>query len=95
MLIINIILIDYFINRNMSDSEKGQYPRHKIIYHTNAGTVPNAITLHNMSILEAVPDKEYIPNIKTVSFILEKLNNANQQTLIKLYNIDFFYGSSS
>ena len=54
-----------------------------------------AITLHNMSILEAAPDYEYVPIIKTVPFILEKLNNANQQTLISLYDRDFLYESSS
>ena len=78
----------------MSNSEKGKYPQHKVIYRTNAGTLPKAITLHNMSILEAVPDNKYVSIIKTVSFILEKLNDANQQMLINLYNIDFLYGSS-
>ena len=78
MLLINLKLIDYFINQIMSNSEKGKYPRHEDIYHTNSGTVPKAITLHNMLILETVPDNEYVPIMKTVYFILEKLNNTNQ-----------------
>ena len=48
-----------------------------------------------MSILEAVPDYEYVPIVKTVPFILGKLNNADQQTLIILYDRDFLYESSS
>ena len=79
----------------MSNSEKGKYPRHEDIYHTNSGTVPKAITLHNMLILETVPDNEYVPIMKTVYFILEKLNNTNQQTLIHLYDRYVLYESSS
>ena len=79
----------------MSNLERGNYPRHQVIYHTDAGTIPRAINANNISILEAVPDDAYVPLIKYVSFILDKLKNANQQTLIELYDREFLYGSSS
>ena len=79
----------------MSHLEEGKYPRREIIYYTNAGTVPRAITITNISILEAFPDDEYVPIIKSVSFILENLKNTNQQALIKLYDMYFLSGSSN
>ena len=58
----------------MSNSESGKYSRHEAIYHIDTMTVPMAIdAVAYTSILEALPDDEYIPLFKPISFILDKL----------------------
>ena len=90
-----IWLLINIINQIMSDLEGGKYPWREVIYHTDAGTVLKVINASSISILEAVLDDEYVLLIKSVSFILDKLKNDNYQTVIKLYDREFLYVSSS
>ena len=71
-----LTLIIYIINQHMSDSEEEKYSWHEVVYHTNDGTVPRVITVNDISIIDAIPDDEYVPMITSVYFVLDKLKKC-------------------